>query len=113
MSQHLNTFVQGSWLENFYCLMNTLMHSRYSVKLHIKRPASTLSEHHRLIWTPYMPDAEDQERSEESTGEEGRPLAITHGNQVLTLLCLKHMFIHSTVIVLLLWRCFCVSCVYL
>ncbi|XP_078367719.1 enhancer of mRNA-decapping protein 4-like isoform X2 [Oculina patagonica] len=54
----------------------------YSVKLHIKRPASTLSEHHRLIWTPYMPDAEEQERSEESTGEEGRPLAITHGNQV-------------------------------
>lgn len=37
-----------------------------------------------------MPDVEEQERSEESTGEEGRPLAITHGNQVLTLLCLKY-----------------------
>ena len=35
-----------------------------------------------------MPDVEEQERSEESTGEEGRPLAITHGNQVLTLSCL-------------------------
>ena len=45
-----------------------------------------------------MPDAEEQERSEESTGEEGRPLAITHGNQVLTLLCLKYRFIHSTAI---------------
>ena len=46
-----------------------------------------------------MPDAEEQERSEESTGEEGRPLAITHGNQVLTLFCLKHRFIHSAVII--------------
>lgn len=54
----------------------------YSVKLHIKRPSSTLSEHHRLIWTPYMPDAEELERTEESAAEEGRPLAITHGNQV-------------------------------
>lgn len=49
-----------------------------------------------------MPDAEEQERSEESTGEEGRPLAITHGNQVLTLFCLKHRFIHSAVIIFLL-----------
>lgn len=32
-----------------------------------------------------MPDAEEQETGEESAGEEGRPLAITHGNQVLTL----------------------------
>jgi len=37
-----------------------------------------------------MPDAEEQEGSEESIGEEGRPLAITHGNQVVTLLCLKY-----------------------
>ena len=35
-----------------------------------------------------MPDAEEQERSEESTGEEGRPLAITHGNQVTVLFSL-------------------------
>ena len=58
-----------------------------------------------------MPDTEEQERSEESTVEEGRPLAITHGNQVLTLLCLKHRFFHSIVIVFLLWRCVCVGCV--
>ena len=52
------------------------------MKLHIKRPTNTLSEHHRLIWTPYMPDGEELERTEESAAEEGRPLAITHGNQV-------------------------------
>ena len=31
-----------------------------------------------------MPDAEELERSAESTAEEGRPLAITHENQVQT-----------------------------
>lgn len=29
-----------------------------------------------------MPDGEELERTEESAAEEGRPLAITHGNQV-------------------------------
>lgn len=29
-----------------------------------------------------MPDGEELERTEESATEEGRPLAITHGNQV-------------------------------
>ena len=51
----------------------------YSVKLHIKRPAGTLCEHHRLVWTPYMVDTEEQERNTEPSG----PLAITHNNQVI------------------------------
>ena len=51
---------------------------RYSVKLLIKRPAGTLCEHHRLVWTPYMVDTEEQERNTEPSG----PLAITHNNQV-------------------------------
>lgn len=59
---------------------------RYSVKLHIKRPAGTVCEYHRLVWTPYMPDAEEHDGSTESSGEEGRPLAITHNNQVETIL---------------------------
>lgn len=47
-----------------------------------------------------MPDVEEQERSEESTGEEGRPLAIAHGNQVLTLLCLKYCsFVHCLALI--------------
>ena len=52
---------------------------RYSVKLHIQRSADALCEHHRLVWTPYMPDVEE---NAESSADEGRPLAITHGNQV-------------------------------
>ena len=46
-----------------------------------------------------MPDVEEQERSEESTGEEGRPLAIAHGNQVLTLLRLKCSFVHCLALI--------------
>ncbi|XP_067055317.1 enhancer of mRNA-decapping protein 4-like isoform X1 [Acropora muricata] len=51
----------------------------YSVKLHIQRSTDALCEHHRLVWTPYMPDVEE---NAESSADEGRPLAITHGNQV-------------------------------
>jgi len=62
--------------------LNSLL--RYSVKLHIKRTAGTLCEYHRLVWTPYMPDAEENDRSAETSELEGRPLAITHDNQVQT-----------------------------
>lgn len=58
----------------------------YSVKLHIQRATDALCEHHRLVWTPYMPDVEehvqDGEVCAEALTEEGRPLAITHGTQV-------------------------------
>ena len=80
---HMGPLVKSRILENkslryyFYDDLDPVL--RYSVKLHIKRPAGTLCEHHRLVWTPYMVDTEEQERNTEPSG----PLAITHNNQVI------------------------------